>query len=277
MGNRTAADELRRLLFKQLEALEGAAATVRIGGDPAAVHRFRVAARRSRALIRASEPLVGDTLHDVDRELRWFARAAAETRDLDVLLEHLRDVLGGVGGKDGGEALVSELERQRIVAHDGLAAALNTRRFWVLTAMFQEQLQELRVEDDDVRLDDLAERQTRKLVAAHDALPTDPVDDALHALRIRAKRARYAAELAARLEGGRMAPLLDTLKDLQELIGDHQDAVVAAERIREMGRGRPSEAVLFILEVEERRRRAARADLPSAWRRFERAAERAFG
>ena len=74
-----------------------------------------------------------------------------------------------------------------------------------------------------------------------------------------------------------MAPLVDALKDLQELIGDHQDAVVAAERIRAMSLGRPSEAVLFILEVEERRRQAARAELPSTWRRFERAAERAFG
>ena len=39
---------------------------------PSDLHRFRVATRRSRSLIRASRPLIRDQLAGVDRELRWL-------------------------------------------------------------------------------------------------------------------------------------------------------------------------------------------------------------
>ena len=67
-----AIDDLRDLLDRQRRGLERAESGVRDGADPEDLHRFRVATRRSRALIRASRPLVRDQLAALDRELRWL-------------------------------------------------------------------------------------------------------------------------------------------------------------------------------------------------------------
>ena len=64
----------------------------------------------------------------------------------------------------------------------------------------------------------------------------------LHALRIRGKRLRYTGELVApSLEGtptGRdVKRLLSATAAMQEVLGDHQDACVAEQRIRSLVAG----------------------------------------
>ena len=54
-----AVEHLRFLLTRQLRELETYDPGVRLGVEPEDLHRFRVATRRSRALIRASRPLLG--------------------------------------------------------------------------------------------------------------------------------------------------------------------------------------------------------------------------
>src|SRR5215471_3589611 len=93
MGKMPAIEDLRALLDRQRRALERSEPGVRDGADPEELHRFRVAARRSRALIRASRPLVRDQLAALDRELRWLGGITGEVRDLDVLIGHLRDLV----------------------------------------------------------------------------------------------------------------------------------------------------------------------------------------
>src|SRR5215471_12752820 len=90
MGKMPAIEDLRALLDRQRHALELSEPGVREGADPEELHRFRVATRRSRALIRASRPLVRDQLAALDRELRWLGSVTGEVRDLDVLIEHVR-------------------------------------------------------------------------------------------------------------------------------------------------------------------------------------------
>ena len=60
------------------------------------------------------------------------------------------------------------------------------------------------------------------------------------------------------------------------MIGAHQDAVVAEERVRELATDASRIAAGRIIEQERSRKRQARADLPLAWKRVERAAESAF-
>ncbi len=85
-----------------------------------------------------------------------------------------------------------------------------------------------------------------------EALGDDPEDDALHASRIAVKRARYAADLAAHELGKPGARFVAVAKQLQDILGDHQDAVVAQERIRDW-------AATSHLGGEHLRRRPARA------------------
>ena len=108
-----AIDDLRDLLERQLLALERTEAGVRDGADPEELHRFRVATRRSRALIRASRPLVRDQLAALDRELRWLGGVTGEVRDLDVLIEHLRGLVPSLDpDQAGAEEIVAALERE---------------------------------------------------------------------------------------------------------------------------------------------------------------------
>jgi CHAD domain-containing protein len=59
-----------------------------------------------------------------------------------------------------------------------------------------------------------------------------PSDDELHEVRIRVKRVRYAAEAIAPVVGRRARTLGRSATTLQEVLGDHQDAVLAAAWLR---------------------------------------------
>jgi CHAD domain-containing protein len=79
------------------------------------------------------------------------------------------------------------------------------------------------------------------------------------------KRARYAAELVSRKEFVRWA------KALQDVLGEHQDAVVAAARLRQLAVGAsPGQALAAgrLVEREQARRAATRATWRKAWKRL---------
>jgi CHAD domain-containing protein len=272
-----AIDDLRDLLERQLRTIERTSDGVRDGSDPEDLHRFRVATRRARALIRASRPLVRDQLAGVDRELRWLGGVSGPVRDLDVMIDHLRSALPELDpDQAGAEAIVAALERDRLRQREALLAALASPRFPALLARFTETLPTLRVRDRGVSLVGLARRELERFRADYRNLGDRPSDDELHAVRIRAKHARYAAELAALSEGDALATLADALRVVQDLIGAHQDAVVAEQRVRALATDESRLAAGRIVEHERSAKLAARTDLPAAVGRVERTAHKAF-
>jgi CHAD domain-containing protein len=221
--------------------------------------------------------LLGTQLESSGDELRWLGGTLGPVRDLDVLIAHLRGLLGELGDdRAGGETIVGLLEGQREEAHELLLEALRSERYLELLNLFATEIALLRTDATEADLHAIAEDEARRLRKAYAALGPDPADPELHAIRIRAKKARYAAELAAQAEGRRAAGLVQVLKRLQDLIGTHQDAVVAEQRVRSLARGRALLAAGRIIELERARKREARLKLPRAWKRFERAADREF-
>jgi len=100
-------------------------------------------------------------------------------------------------------------------------------------------------------------------------LGPDAADTALHEARKTAKRARYAAELAERARGRKATRFIAATKQLQDVLGDHQDAAVAERTIRELAEGASSEAAFaagMLAERQRERRRVARAAYPRAWK-----------
>ncbi len=83
-------------------------------------------------------------------------------------------------------------------------------------------------------------------------LDRESSDDELHAARIRVKRTRYAAELAANELGVPGERFVDAAKVLQDVLGEHQDALVAEEHIRAWSEGKPDadDAVRKLLKRE---------------------------
>src|SRR6201999_2066264 len=98
---------------------------VRLGSDPEDLHKFRVATRRTRAIARATKPILGDTLRDLNDELKWLSGILGPVRDLDVMIDHVRVAVAELG-PDGAaaEELVSGLTMQREDARELMHEAM---------------------------------------------------------------------------------------------------------------------------------------------------------
>jgi CHAD domain-containing protein len=150
-----------------------------------------------------------------------------------------------------------------------LLKALDGNRYAVLLDRFETTLTELEPATRKLTLDVVAARQLKKLRRAVASLDAQPADTALHDLRKRGKRVRYAHELA---DAGKV---VRRAKDLQDVLGEHQDSVVAEERLRALSHEAPPDQALaagLLVERERARRAEARASWRAAWRRLERAA-----
>jgi CHAD domain-containing protein len=276
-------ESLGALLAAQLRAVQSHDPGVRLGTDPEDLHRLRVAVRRSRAILRAARPLLDEQWVDTLRaELRWLGQALGPVRDLDVLLAHLRDEIGALDADEAfaAERLVHALESEREVARAALLEALDSNRYLALLDALGEAADQPRPSGRTVGLDELAGLAFRDLRKAGKGLGPRPSDEELHKLRIKTKRARYVAELAAGTVGKRADRFVTRARALQDLVGAHQDAVVASARLRELSRKTRGDRVAFaagrLVERGEARRREARSAVPKAWRKLQKAGRRAW-
>ena len=264
---------LREMFQAQREALLAHDPGSRLGEDPENLHQHRVAARRARAFVRATrKSLDTEWRLTLAARLRDLGVATGPVRDLDVLLEHVRDELRSVAQIDrpAGGVLLARLDSERDLARRHLVDALNTDGYRRLLRQLRAPP---RLADDVevVQLDRVARREFRRLVAAVDGLGKRPNEAAMHGLRILLKRVRYAAELAAPNDKFRRRFLADA-RALQDLLGEHQDAVIAEQRLRATAVTDETTAVAFLAGrlAERQRGRRARVGkrLPAAWKRL---------
>jgi CHAD domain-containing protein len=254
----------------------------RLGDDPEDLHDLRVAVRRLRALLRAADALLApEWAGPLRDELKWLGGELGPARDADVLLEYLRGEAAELGQDEVAFAeVLQQLESERVSAHSRLRIALESDRYLALLASLEAAAEAPHVRALDAPLEGLAAREFGKLSKAVEALGPDPGDEALHAVRIRGKRARYAAELAEPAAGERARRFVRRAKAFQDVVGEHQDAVVAEERLRGLAPAlSSSDAVLSagrLIERQRARRLHARAEFPRAWRKLQRAGKRAW-
>jgi CHAD domain-containing protein len=278
-----ALDHLRAMIAAQVQVILRNDPVVRLREDADAVHDMRVAVRRLRSILRTARVMLDDEwVEHVRAELDWLAGKLGAVRDLDVLTEGL----GADGARlDGGDATVASvllhpLREERGRARERLLAALEKRRYFALLDMLDAATTTLPATRVDVTLKKLARKELRKLRRRARRLDR-PDDAALHKLRIQGKRARYAAELAQPAGGRNAAPFISAAKDLQDTLGEHQDAVVALRQLRELARrtDRTDAALVAgrLIERQRDRRARARRRLPEVWRRARRRGKRAWG
>jgi CHAD domain-containing protein len=274
-------DQLRSLLVAQYRALLANDPGVRLGEDPEAVHQARVATRRARALLRAAGTIVDPAwTGPLGAELKWLGGLLGPVRDLDVLVQHVADEAAALEGADVRAAgtIRSRLGRQRGAARRTLLAAMSEPRYFQLLDSLAA-AEHAPAGPNSVSLQQIAADAFRRARKAKKALPPDPTDDELHAVRIEVKRARYAAELAEPMLGKAGDRFLRRAKVVQDVIGEHQDACVAEERIRELAVSGGASAALAagrLIERQQARKRAARGALPDSWRALARAGRATF-
>jgi len=271
-----AIEHVRGYLRAQLAEIERTDPLIRSGQDPEAVHDFRVAVRRTRSVLRSTRSLFdGAWLDALREELRWLAGELAPLRDLDVLLSGLR--------KDSDPDVapaIKLLETERKRARRRVLTTLAGERYLSLLDRLSAAVEAPPARSSEISLEAVAEREFRKLRrAAKKVGPKSPAAE-IHRARIHAKRARYAAELAEPLAGKRARRFISEVKRFQDVVGAHQDAVVAFEQIHAVLQRSKSPETAFaagrLAERTQRLRRKARRRMPRAWKRLERVGRRAW-
>jgi CHAD domain-containing protein len=254
----------------------------RLGTDPEALHKLRVAVRRLRTVLRVARPMLDrDAADELRAELAWLAGELGAVRDLDVLLSHLRRESKSMPIEDVAamDQLLSAFEADREAARGELNAGLSSDRYLALLGKIELAADAPPWNGERRSLRKLASKEFRKLNTAVAALGPNPDDQALHRARVRGKRARYAAELAEPSVGKRASEFVARAKVFQDVIGEHQDAVVAEARLRELARKSADTAFVAgrLAERQRERRRHARAEAPKQWKKLRRAGRKAWG
>ncbi|MFP5317420.1 MAG: CHAD domain-containing protein [Acidimicrobiia bacterium] len=236
----TGAEVVRAAIASSVRRVLEHDAGVRLGDDPEDVHQARVGTRRLRSDLRTFRPLLAlDWAEDLRAELRWAAAALGAVRDADVLTERLRAQAAGLPEVDaaGFAPVLRRLADEREAARLALAEAMGSDRYVALLdrlvdAANAPQTTAAAEARAAKSLPPLVARQWRKLRRAVDDLPASPPDDDLHAVRILAKRARYAAEAVAPAAGKPARRLAAAIAEVQGVLGDHHDAIVAEGWLR---------------------------------------------
>ena len=249
----------------------------RLGSEPEDLHQLRVATRRLRAYLRAARPLLRDEPSKALRaELGWLGSALGPVRDLDVLAEYFTNEIETVA--DEGEqaaGLLAVLASRRSEARSVLLERLSSDRYFALLDTLAAFVAAPPLTQDSGELAPIWWREAKRLRKEAEALGDDPVDDALHRVRIFVKRARYAAELAAHELGKGGARFVACAKAAQDLLGTHQDAVFAEAELVGWSAREAEHAVVAarLVERERARRAEARAAWPEAWAELWKAAQ----
>ena len=277
----TAGHAVLAYLAGQLAALLSQDPRVR-QAEADAVHQMRVASRRLRSALKAFKAIVRDT-GALQEELRWLGTVLGEARDLEVMRARLggeldrlapESVVGPVRTRLHDDLLARERE-----AYERIRDALSGSRYYALldaldALVARPALGKAAAKPAEARLSDVARANWQRVVRAYDTARA--IDDperraiAMHEVRKAAKRARYTAEALTGTLGKPMAKLARRAEAVQEVLGVHQDGVVAQETlVREARAAREAGEDTFtyglLMGLERAAAERAHAEFPGMW------------
>ena len=278
----TAAEAMAAILRSCLRQVEANGEGVRTRRDPEWVHQMRVGARRLRsalALLRRALP--AEALQPLESELRWLAKVLGRMRDLDVFASDTLATIASAAQRVDAGGLDAPIEvlgnRTRTLSADArrdARQAIDSPRFARLLLavgrLAGAPLLDAQVLQQPATIFavECLRRCHRKLERA--GLGLDGTPEQRHALRIEAKKMRYATEFFAPLfPGKRVRAYGKALATLQRVLGSLNDAAVATTLATELAPDSPSAAMVGGWA-------GAQADaqtkpMASAWRAFTRA------
>lgn len=272
------ASNLLEYTEKQLKRLTSKSEKLRESGEVDAVHDLRVASRRLVAPLRIMADYIGDKrVREVVRDLRKLRGAFRDTRDLDVV----QISLVGPGPTPLEPTALARLEgfltrkREQSIRRarrqadrvdvDCLESSIRS-----IVRLFEESLEDL----PEQNIHTLAQHAVTKWSARlSDRDPRSPETVHLHETRLCVKRLRYAAELLRDLEDRDSDPLTVALAEVQELLGQWNDHLVASCMISKLagktcGRGEDPGWAASLLSYAAGRAQAAatlRERIVQAW------------
>jgi len=214
----------------------------RLGTDPEGVHQARVASRRMRSDLKTFEPLLDpEWSTGLGAELRWLIDDLGAVRDADILGVKLRDVIARHPEIDPDAAsrvlhqvrLKRRRDRRRLLRHLG-----DERAMLLFDHLVAASADPATVSRTDRRARDVMPKLVRKrwkrLDRAIGRLGRHPAPAELHAVRILAKRLRYATEAVAPAVGKQARKFAKDAAAIQDALGELNDAAVAGAWLTEI-------------------------------------------
>lgn len=259
---------------------------VRLGEDPEELHDMRVATRRMRAAIKLFQDALPERARWFRGELKFFAGVMGDVRDLDVQIEQLEGWTSQTEDPGAILRIVEAIEKQRAKARVHLLEALDSARYEHFESSFADMLRRAPTvepspgkepEDNPAAgepvLDaapGLLSRPYRRWSKAANRIDDSSLPEEYHELRKKGKQLRYALEFLSDVYGKEATDeFVKPLKALQDVLGKHQDSIVAGDLLEEFAIGGPklSPRTVFVMGglAEHHRREAAelRASLPA--------------
>ena len=243
----TARDLVGGYVTEQCTVIIDSEAPLRAGED--VIHSTRVAVRRLRSTIRVFSGLfdTAESAH-LEEELVWWAGALGAVRDMDILAHRQAALLDELPAEltlgPVASTIQTELAVQRKQAMDVLVEALNSERYRRLIGLIHHWRADppftAAADEPPDSIDSAIKKAKRKVrqrlssaVAARRA--AEPSEELFHRARKASKRHRYAVEAALPVWGSKADKIISQRKDLQDLLGNHQDSMVSAAFLRELG------------------------------------------
>lgn len=278
----TVGDVVRAAMVGAVTALLAHDPGVRLDDDIESVHQARVATRRLRSDLRTFKSvLVPEWLEPLRDELSWFGGLLGGVRDADVLGQRLSRQAAGFLDADRAalSSVLARVQDQREMAMSALIDAMSGPRYISLLDRLVAGAKAPAFSPEAATparelLPQLARGPWRDLKKAVPGPTENPADEVLHDLRIRAKRARYAADACGPILPQAKA-LAKAVAGLQTVLGDHQDAVQAEAWLRENALAassgvRDGFVVGQLVAAQRQESAAARAAWPTVWERADR-------
>ena len=223
----------------------------RLGEDIEALHDMRVATRRLRAAFEVfGEAFDPQVLKPHLKGLRKTGRALGSVRDLDVFMEKARRYIELLPeGKQGGlDPLLAQWQGQRQASRARMLAHLNSWEYASFKSKFNLFLNSPGLGARQPAPDQPAAELVCELAPvliysriaaarAYAPLLADASVERLHALRIEFKKLRYTVEYFSEVLGKRSVEVINALKQLQDHLGDLNDAQIATQIIGEFIEG----------------------------------------
>jgi CHAD domain-containing protein len=274
----------RKVLGMHLARMLAAEAGTRSGEDIEQLHKMRVATRRMRSVWRVFDGAYRPRVQRYVRDLRAVATALGSVRDLDVLIEGLDAYVAGLSEPVTGAMapLRYELAEQRESARASLIGLLDSRRYQDFVSDYLEFVEtpgagELRPEPGlPVLVRHTAGGRiwtAYEHLRAHETVLGWADVQALHAIRIDAKRLRYTLESFREVLPPAVDGVIARIVTIQDYLGVLNDADVAATMARAFlmssgARSAPAtrDAVSLYLSSREQTVATLRRGLPAAWR-----------
>jgi CHAD domain-containing protein len=250
---------------------------------------MRVSTRRLRSALKSFRRELDRSVTDpIGDELKWLAGVLGMERDREVLAERLAQRLSELPEEWVTDAVGDRLHGgpgpSHSQARETLLRELNSDRYFRLLDTLDALLTAPPLLDaakapasvalaKAIRRDHRRVRRTTEPALALE--PGQERDLALHEARKAAKRARYSSEAGQPVLGKPAAKHTRRMKGIQQLLGEHQDSVIAREAILRLAAeahagGEDTFPYGALAQLERGLAADIEAGLPEAWRKADR-------